>query len=402
MKFHYIASQPNGRVVEADINASDSTEVLQFLASRGLRPISIKVTQSFDLRGMQFFGQSISVSDKIFLTRYLSLMLKAGTDLFRAIDILINDFDKPVLKMVLSEIKSNLEKGNQFYLTFLKYPKYFSPVFVNLIRAGETSGNLTEVLDNLSMSLDKEKELRDKIRAALIYPLILLTMSFLMLMLLVIFALPKIANVFLSTGIQPPIFSRIVFGVGLFLNDYSAVIFPGIAVLGIATWYFFSKVYIGRRIMSAFASRLPIISNVLDQLALQRFTSTLSSLMRAGLPIINALEITADAVGSDKFQRSLQNIAREGIAKGLTIGEAFRREPIFPLVITNLISVSEKAGHIEEILKTLSEFYEEEVDNAVKTLVTFIEPALLLFIGILIGTIALAIIIPIYQLVGGI
>lgn len=402
MKFHYIASQPNGRVAEGDINASDSSEVLQFLASRGLRPISIKAVKSFDLSGAQFFGQNISVSDKIFLTRYLSLMLKAGTDLFRAIDILINDFDKPVLKALLTEIKTNLEKGNQFYITFLKYPKYFSPVFVNLIRAGETSGNLTEVLDNLSISLNKEKELRDKIRSALIYPIILLAMSFLMLLLLVVFALPKIANVFLSTGIKPPIFSRVVFSIGLFLNEYGAIVFPSVAVLAVGGWYFFSRVYLGRRIVAALGSRLPIISGVMDQLALQRFTGTLGSLMRVGLPIIEALEITASAVGSDKFKRSLQNIAREGIAKGLTIGEAFRREPAFPLVITNLISVSEKAGHIEEILKTLSTFYESEVDNAVKTLVAFIEPVLLLFIGVLIGTIALAIIIPIYQLVGGI
>jgi type II secretory pathway component PulF len=402
MKFHYIASQSNGRVVEADINAADSAEVLQFLSSRGLHPISVKALKSFDTRGIQIFGQSISVSDKIFLTRYLSLMLKAGTDLFRAIDILINDFDKPMLKALLIEIKTNLEKGNQFYITFLKYPKYFSQVFVNLIRAGEASGNLTEVLDNLSVSLDKEKQLRDKVRSALIYPIILLTMSFLMLMLLVTFALPKIANVFLSTGITPPLFSRIVFSVGLFLNAYGAVVFPGIAILAVGGWYFFSKAYLGRQMVATIASRLPIISDVMDQLALQRFTNTLGSLMRAGLPIIDALEITASAVGSDKFKRSLQNIAREGIAKGLAIGEAFRREPAFPLVITNLISVSEKAGHIEEILKTLSVFYESEVDNAVKTLVAFIEPILLLFIGVLIGTIALAIIIPIYQLVGGI
>jgi type IV pilus assembly protein PilC len=259
-----------------------------------------------------------------------------------------------------------------------------------------------EVLDNLSVSLDKEKELRNKVRSALIYPVILLVMSFLMLLLLVTFALPRIANVFLSTGVEPPFFSKIVFNVGLFLGDNVAIVFPLVAVLFFGGWYFVSKVYLGRRMVSLIGSRLPVIGNVMDQLALQRFSSTLSSLLRSGLPILNSLEITADAVGSEKFQKSLRNIAREGIAKGLTIGEAFRREPAFPMVVTNLIAVSEKAGHIEDILKTLSGFYESEVDNAVKTMVAFIEPVLLLFIGVLIGTIALAIIIPIYQLVGGI
>ncbi len=402
MKFHYIASQPNGKVVEGDLSAKGTPEVLKFLSEKGLRPISVKAARSLDLANIQFFGQAITVSDKVFLTRYLALMLKAGTDLFRAIDILINDFDKPVLRALLVEIKSNLEKGNPFYITFAKYPKYFSPTFVNLIKSGEASGNLMEVLDNLSVSLEKEKELKNKVRSALIYPVILLVMSFLMLLLLVTFALPRIANVFLSTGVEPPIFSRIVFNVGLFLGDNSIIVFPLVAALFFGGWYFVTKVYAGRRMVRFIGSRLPVIGNVMDQLALQRLTSTLSSLLRSGLPILNSLEIAADAVGSEKFQKSLRNIAREGIAKGLTIGEAFRREPAFPMVVTNLIAVSEKAGHIEDILKTLSEFYESEVDNAVKTMVAFIEPILLLFIGVLIGTIALAIIIPIYQLVGGI
>jgi len=401
MKFHYIASQSDGRVTEGDLEARDTAEVLQFLADKGWRPVSIKVLKAYDIGGTKFFGQNISISDKVFLARYLALMLKAGTDLFRAIDILISDFDKPILKAMLIEIKTNLEKGNPFYTTFAKYPKYFSVTFVNLIKAGEASGNLTEVLDNLSVSLGKEQELRNKVQGALIYPIILLVMSFLMLVLLVTFALPKIANIFISSGVQPPIFSRIVFGVGLFLNANALTVFPLMAAVAVGVWYFI-KSYSGKKALSFLSTRLPVIKNVSKQLALQRFTSTLSSLMKSGLPIIESLEITADAVGSEKMRDSLRRIARGGIAKGLTIGEAFRRETEFPLVVTNLIAVSEKAGHIEEILKTLSFFYESEVDSALKILVAFIEPILLLFIGLMIGTIAVSVIVPIYQLVGGI
>lgn len=384
------------------MEARGSAEVLQYLVSKGLKPISIKVPKTVDLGKVQFFGQSISLSDKVFLSRYLSLMLKAGTDLFKAIDILINDFDKAVLKALLIEIKDNLEKGNPFYTTFAKYPKYFSNVFINLIKAGEASGSLTDVLDNLSISLTKEQELKNKIQGALIYPVILLVMSFSMMILLVTFALPKIAKVFTSSGITPPIFSRIVFGIGLFLNQYAIIIFPIIIFAAVGAWFFFTKTYSGKKFLHFFASNLPVISKVLDQIALQRFTSTFAALMKAGLPIMNSLEITAEAVGSEKIKSALQNIAREGIAKGLTIGEAFRREPAFPLVVTNLIAVSEQAGHIEDILRTLSGFYESEVDVAVKTLVAFIEPVLLLIIGVLIGTIAVSVIVPVYQLVGGI
>lgn len=402
MKFHYIASQQNGQLAEGDLDAKGSAEVLQFLAAKGLRPVSIKVSKTADVSGRKIFGQSISVSDKIFLTRYLALMLKTGTNLFKAIDILISDLDKPIIKALLIEVKANLEKGNPFYVTFAKYPNYFPSVFVNLIKAGEASGNLAEVLENLSLNLTKEQELSNKIKGALIYPLILMTMSFLMLILLVTFALPKIANIFLGTGTQPPVFSRIVFSVGLFLNSHALIIFPAVIILAFGGWYFLMKTYPGRKLLSAFGSRLPVIGNVMDQLALQRFTSILASLMKAGMPIISSLEITADAVGSEKLKASLLNISREGIAKGLTIGEAFRREPAFPLVVTNLIAVSEQAGHIDDVLRTLSGFYESEVDTAVKIMVSFIEPVLLLFIGVLIGTIAISVIVPIYQLVGNI
>jgi type II secretory pathway component PulF len=141
---------------------------------------------------------------------------------------------------------------------------------------------------------------------------------------------------------------------------------------------------------------------VTEQLAIQRFSSTLSSLMTAGLPVIDSLEITADAVGFEKIRDALRRISREGVSKGLTIGDAFKKESAFPMVVTNLIAISEKAGHIEAILQTISEFYESEVDNAIKTLVSFIEPLLLLLIGIFIGSVAIAVIVPIYQLVSSI
>ena len=402
MRFHYIASQANGKVTEGEMDASSPDEVLQSLVSKGLRPISIKSVKTGLGSNSSIFGQTITVSDKIFLTRYLSLMLKSGTDLFSAINILINDFDKPTIKALLMEIRANLEKGNPFYTTFTNYPKYFSPVYINLVKAGEVSGNLSDVLDNLSVSLGKEQELRNKVRAALIYPVILLSLSFLMLLLLVTFALPKIAGIFTGTGFTPPLFSRVVFTVGLTLNKYAVIVFPLVGFGAAGIWYFFSRTYSGKQVLEFISARLPVVRDVVDRLALQRFASTLSSLMKAGLPIIESIEITADAAGSDKLKTSLLKISREGISKGLTIGEAFRREAVFPLVVTNLIAISEKAGHIEEILKTLASFYEQEVDNSVKTMVAFIEPVLLLIIGVLIGTIALSVIVPIYQLVGGI
>ena len=401
MRFNYTASKPDGKIIEGNYDADSSSEVLAYLASQGLKPITLKVLKEFEKKGrFSIFKQSVNIADKIFLTKYLSLMLKVGTDLFKAIDILITDFDKQAVKALLLEIKLTLEKGQPFYSAFAKYPKIFSPVFINLIKAGEASGNLENIFEQLSDSLQKEQELRHRIKAALTYPILLLTASLAVLFLLISFALPKIAEVFSSSGFEPPTFSRITFSIGIFFGKYLMIIAPLIILTIGILWYFFSQTLIGRKIFYRFVIKLPAVGNVFKKLAFQRFASTLSALLLAGMPILSALEITADAVGSEEIKSSLIRIAREGISKGLTIGDSFKREPAFPRVIVNLMAISEKAGHIEQILKTLADFYESEIDASIKTLVSFLEPILLLFIGLTVGAIALAIIIPIYQLTG--
>lgn len=401
MRYHYIAFEPSGKIAEGNMEAKDPTEVLTVLARRGLRPITVKaITLSVPKSGGRIIGEKITITDKIFLTKYLALMLRVGTDLFKAIDILIADFDKRIVKALLVEIRSALERGEPFYSTFARYPRYFSPVFVNLVKAGESSGNLDKSFEDLSGSLARENELRTRIRAALIYPVLLLILALIILTFLVTFALPRIAEVFVGGGFEPPGFSRAVFAVGLFLGKYIWGILILGAVILIALGFFFFKTKAGRQFFSRLLNFIPLVRVIVKKAALQRFAATLSSLLRSGLSIITSLEITADAVGHEEFAASLRRIAREGVARGVTIGEAFKREPVFPNVVANLVAVSEKAGHLDEILKTLADFYELEIDNALKTLVSFLEPALLLVIGGVVAVIALAIIVPIYQLVG--
>ncbi len=400
MKFHYVASQPNGKIIEGDFDGQGPAEVLEYLASKGLRPVSLKTIKGIESIERGFLGSGINIADKIFLTKYLALMLKVGTDLFKAIDILMSDLDKPAMKSLLAEVRGTLEKGQPFYTTFLKYPKYFSSVFVNLIKAGESSGNLEMVFNDLSSSLQRDQELNRNIKSALTYPVILLVGSAGILILLVTFALPKIASIFAGSVTQIPIFSRVVFAVGLFLNKFIWLFLILLVILVVVGWYFFFKTVSGKKIIERFMFKIPVVNKILKHIALQRFATTLSSLIRSGLPILDSLEITADAVGSQELKASLMRISREGIAKGLTIGDAFRREQAFPRVVANLIAISEKAGHTEDVLETLAKFYEVEIESSIKTLVRFLEPVLLLGIGVIIAVIALAILVPIYQLVG--
>ena len=326
-------------------------------------------------------------------------MLKVGTDLFSAINILIDNFTAPAMRGVLIEIRDGLERGEPFHATFAKYPRYFSPVFVSLVSAGESSGTLERSFDELSVELEKEQNLRNNIKSALVYPAILFVMASLILLFLVTFALPKIAKVFESSGFNPPLFSRVIFAIGLFMGEYAVLIFI-LFFAGLTGFFFFLKTARGAQILSALFTRLPVIKSVAEKIAIQRFTGTVGLLLTAGIPVVESLDTAADVVSHTAIKRGLHRVAHEGLTRGLTLGDAFKREAVLPPVVNNLIGISEKAGHLSEVLKTIATFYETEVANSLKRLVTFLEPVMLLVIGSVIGLIALSIIIPVYQLVG--
>lgn len=398
MKFRYIASQPDGRVIEGDLEARDTAEALAILGKNQLKPVSLKPLEEATKRSFTLFRAKMTMTDLVFMSKYLSLMLKVGTGLLEAINILAADLKKPAVRDILLEIRTTLEQGQPFYTTFAKYPRVFGNVYANLVKAGEASGDLERVFEDLTEDLTKQKDLKDKVRGALIYPILLLIGSVLILTFLVGFALPKIADVFLQGGFEPPLFSRIVFSVGLFFSDYGIYFLGFVVVVGaILVRLYLSSAFFKKFVIGIF-SEIPIISDVVRKIALQRFASTLSSLIRAGMPITEALEITATAAGNVELSEALMRISREGLMKGLTIGEAFKREPFFPQTVASLMSISEKAGHLDEVLGTLSDFYAKEIDASVKSLVSFLEPLLLVLIGAVIGIIALAIIVPIYQL----
>lgn len=399
MKFNYKAQDVTGKIIEGSAEEPNTGAVLQMMATKGWKPIAITPEKEMARKTTRLFGGSINITDKIFLAKYLALMLKVGTDLFRAINILIANFDKPIMKSLLLEIRTNLEKGQPFYQTFAAYPQYFSPVFINLVKAGEASGNLEKVFEDLSIDLEKQHDLESRVKSALTYPVILFVMSTMILFFLVTFALPRISSVFQGGGFNPPAFSRAVFAVGDFLNANVGVILVAMILIFIGMWLFIKKTMAGKNFVGWLLNHVPVVKNVVYKVAIQRFAATLSSLMGAGIPILDALNITADAVVDPPIKNAINRVAKEGITKGMSLGEAFAREAVFPPVVTNLVAISERAGHLDEVLHTLADFYDSEISSSVKTLVTFIEPALLIMIGGVIAMIALSILVPIYQLV---
>jgi len=397
MLYHYSAIEISGEVVESDFDADNLDQALELLKKKGLRPISVRPIKQKS-GNIVLFGGGISITDKVFLTKYLALMIRVGTDLLSAINILISDFDKPSVKNFLLEVRENLIRGQPFYKALEEHPRVFSLVFVSLVKAAEETGSLQKTFEDLSISTSREAKTRDTVRAALTYPIILLVMAAAIMTFLFTFALPKIANVFSEGGITPPPFSRIVFAFGLFLGN-NILIIGVIALLAIGGGViFFNKTETGRRSFDRILTHTPVLKKVYRDLAIQRMASTMSSLMKAGLPIMQTISITADTVGLLEYKYALLRIANEGLAKGLTIGEAFRRETVFPKTITNLVAISEKAGHLDEVLSTLADFYEGSVDASIKELTALLEPILLLGMGAMVAVIALAIIVPVYQL----
>ncbi len=398
MVFHYVAADVSGKMIEGELEGNDLQDALRWLAGKELRPVSVKPVEEKKGSKDLFGGGTINTSDKVFLTKYLALMLRVGTDLMSAINILIDDFDKPAVREFLLQVRENLSKGRPFYETFANYPKVFSPTFINLVRAAEKSGNLQKTFEDLSTSLEKDAELQSHVKSALIYPAVLLLMASAIITFLVTYALPKVAGVFSSSGIQPPLFSRITFGIGLFIGGNIMIIAPTVIITLAALVWFVWKTDTGRRAFDETMTRTPFIRTIYSDLAVQRMASTMSSLLSAGLPINETLAIAAETVGVRQYQEALIRITKDGLEKGLTIGEAFRRETVFPKMVTNLVAISERAGHLEEVLTTLADFYAANVDSNITALVSLLEPAMLLIMGIMVGTIALSIIVPIYQL----
>jgi len=247
MLFHYLAQDSQGRIKEGNVNQSDTEAVLQYLTTQKLKPLSVKsLISDGGKKGLAIFKKTLSLADKVFLTKYLALMLKVGTDLFSAIDILIQDFESGPARRFLFETRSNLEQGKPFWQTFANHPEYFSSVITNLIKAGESSGSLEATLSQVSINLERDRNLQTKIKSSLVYPVILLITSFGMIIFLVTFAVPKLGEMFLSTGQALPTFTKIVLGTGMFLNRNLFIVFPLLIAIPVGLIYYFRKTQKGR------------------------------------------------------------------------------------------------------------------------------------------------------------
>ena len=402
--FIYKALNSVGGETQGEIQADNKKTAIDYLKRDGLTPLYIEEKGKFEksqfsiFSNLTIFERGISAVDRVFLTRHLAAILKSGINLTEALEVLQEDVQKPLLKKILVDAKKNLEKGQPLSMTFASYDKYFSPVFIGLIRAGESSGTLEDTLENLGNQLQRDYELRKKVQSAMIYPAILMFASSLIIVLLLTFVMPRLTKALLQTKVKLPAITRFFIGVSDILSAQpilTVVIFLG-AIFFLILFFRRQK---GKQIFLKFLQKIPISRELIKRLALARFSRTFLNLLKSGMPALEAIKITAQTVGNKSYEDALLNIA-EDIKKGSPLNQSFKKRIyLFPQLVVSIIGIGERTGTLERALLTISNYYEEEVDRILKNLVSLLEPLMLVVMGFVIAGIALSILLPIYQLV---
>jgi type II secretory pathway component PulF len=397
----YTAANNQGEVVSGELETPDKIAVSDYLNRQEMTIISIHTkkssVESFDV---DLFS-SVSSQDRIMLVKHLTTIIKAGLTLKEGIEIVLYDTKKKKLKKILTEAKFDLEKGQSLSMSFKKYPDVFSPIFIAFLEAGEASGTLEESLEYLGTSLTKEYKLTQKVWGAMVYPMVLIFASIAIVAILMVFVVPKLIKVFSQSKNELPWITKLIVAISNFLTGNIYLILGILIVVGVFVFYFRSAAFF-QKAVSGIMFRIPLVSGLYQKIILARFARILGTLLASGVTILKALDISSSAIGQNRYFDAIQNLKAE-VVRGVSLGNAFRHQgEVFPYMLSSMVNVGEKTGKTDSILIDLADFYEDEVDNSLKNLVSLVEPLLLLIMGVVVAAIAFAIILPIYQLVGSV
>jgi type II secretory pathway component PulF len=403
--FIYEAVDEDGGVVNSEINAVDSEEAVALLTQKRLIPIKIisKSGPGSRVQLLPFSSRNLfenfSSQDKIILIRNLAATVKSGLSLNEALEILISDSNKKVVKKFLLEAQNSIQNGQPLSRTFEANSRYFSPLFIGMIKAGEASGHLGEALEELSHYLLREYKLVKKVKSALAYPLILMTTSIGIVILMLVFVLPRLSKTFTQNNIKLPFLTQVLVSLSNLItyNFWFDFLFVA-ALVGIVVY--FKKNAQGKKVIAYLTFKIPVVRSLVKKIILVRFSRTLGGLVDSSLSISESLNLSARSLGNSRYEKVLNGVD-EDLKNGIPLSKSLRKnEDLFPKILISLIGVGEKTGSLGKVLKSFAEFYEDDVDSALKDLTTFLEPALLLFMGLTVGIIALAILLPVYSMVG--
>lgn len=401
--FKYEAINSKGERVKGEREASDEKSIAEFLYNQGLNIISIDERIGL---GLKLFANSdiggLPIKDKVILTKQLSTLSSAGIPLLQCLDILIQQTEKESLKIKLQDIYKLVQSGNSLSDSFRKVGGIFNEVQINLLAAGESSGNLNEILNKITIDLEKTKNLRGKILGAMIYPVIILIVMIVVLGVMVVFMIPQVKSLYASFGANElPFITQVLVDISnLFTNVAFLVVLVIIIIMLVILYRYYNGTKSGRMVIDRIKLKIPVFGNLLQKISIAEFCRLSALLIQSGLPILDVLQIVGKASGNSLFSDVLVK-SREELIKGSSLALSiakYNNYRVYPLILIKIIATGEESGKLDFILADMSKFYEEEVDQITTNLTRLLEPFILILAGGLVAILAVGIYLPMYQL----
>ena len=401
MLFKYKVVDDKGISKEGEIDAPNRDMAVSGLQRRGLIIISIiDESKSKSLLFFSFLGK-VSMKDIVILSRQISTLFEAQVSALKVFTMLAANAENKILSRKLTDIGDDLQAGYSISGALAKHPDVFSDFYVNMVKVGEETGKLNEVFDHLANYLNRQYTLTSKTRNALIYPVFVICTFFIVMGLMFVVVIPKLSSIILDSGQEPPIYTKIVIALSSFFVHYGFLVIIFLILLGIWLWRL-SRTEKGKISLDKMRFSIPAVGNLYRKLYLSRIADNMDTMLTSGIPIVRAIDITAEVVGSRVYKEILKNVA-DGVKSGLSFSTAFEKHTLqVPGIMIQMIKVGEETGSLGQILKTLADFYKREVDDAVDTLVGLIEPVMIVILGLGVGILLVSVLMPIYNLAGGI
>ncbi|MBP9686336.1 MAG: type II secretion system F family protein [Candidatus Doudnabacteria bacterium] len=398
-KFTYTAIQADGTRTSGSVVAMSALAAGHDLKQQGLTPVELKEQHEGGMGSLDFFQglRGVPLSEKLTFVENLELMLKSGIPVARSMQILSKQTHNGRFAKILLNLEQQVQNGQQLNEAMAAYPNVFSGIFVSMIKVGEMSGNLEISLKQLSIQLERESDLRSRVRGAMIYPSVIVVAMLIIAVVMATFVLPKLTSVFKEMGGELPFATRIVVGVSDFMSGHIVLVFVGMVALAGAVMAGLRS-RMGKEMIFRLSVYTPGISPLVVKINLARFTRVLSSLLKSGIPIVEALHVAAESIPNTLYKEVLA-AAAERVKVGKVLTEVLAsHERLFPFLVVQMLQVGEETGNLEEILEQIATHFEAQVDATLKNMSSIIEPILLLIIGGVVGALAYALIIPIYNI----
>ena len=395
MLFEYKALK-KGKTVIKKIDASSVASVIDYLQKNEYFPISVEEVKDDNFAFLSIITNNLDFNDVVDFTRQVALMLNAGLTLIDSLEILKKQTNKIILKKMINEISIKIKGGASFSSALLDYSKTFSKLYISLVKSGEASGKLGEILLRLADNLEKEREFKSKLKGALVYPAIVIIGMFVVMFIMVTFVLPKLLGLYKDFNVELPLSTKILIAV----SNFSTQFWPLVLVLIFIASYIIKKYLatkVGKNNFDQFALKLPVFGKIISISALVESTRTLAILIASGISILDALSIVVDATENVVYQQAFLTVSHK-VEKGLSMGTAFEQEEIFPPILVQMTQVGEQTGKLDDTLFRLSKYFEMQSEMATKTMTTLIEPAILVVLGVGVGFLVMSVITPIYNL----